>query len=290
MTKTHFVLIHGAYHQQWHFQLLKQRLEDAGYGVSAPQLPSAGTNSARVGLDQDVAIAKEAFETAATDADRVIGVFHSYGGVPGSDAVAQLTDNTKAKISRLVYLAAFVIEQGTAIMTPTGGRPAPWARREGELVIVPDSRPIFYNEVEPAELAEEAVKHVVPHSYAAFNDLTVSRGWMLFPITYIYCAKDLAVPNDRVRKNVNALIQKYDMDSRWEFWTMDSDHSPFLSMPGELARVLRKIAGEDVYVSKPFKDILTLNVDRVLQRTVAGEKLDASLTVNPLPSCGQARR
>jgi pimeloyl-ACP methyl ester carboxylesterase len=246
MARTHFVLIHGAYHQQWHLHLLKQRLEDAGYGVSAPQLPTAGFNSAGVTLAEDTAVVKEAFESAAATADRIIGVFHSYGGVPGSEGVAELTTATRSKIVRLVYLAAFVIEQGTALYTPTGGRPAPWSRLEGRQVIVPEPYPVFYHDVEPPELAEDAGKHVVPHSYAAFNDITLPRGWTLCPVTYVFCARDVAIPNDRIRTNINRLVERYDLQDRWETFTIDSGHSPFLSQPDECARLLRQVSGEEV--------------------------------------------
>jgi hypothetical protein len=42
-------------------------------------------------------------------------VFHSYGGVAGSEALAQLSLTAANKINRVVFLASFVVERGTTV-------------------------------------------------------------------------------------------------------------------------------------------------------------------------------
>lgn len=67
-------------------------------------------------------------EEAASKSDRIIPVFHSYSGIPGGEAAVELDEETKKKVQRLVYLCAFVLEQGTALTTRSAGQVAPWAR------------------------------------------------------------------------------------------------------------------------------------------------------------------
>ena len=78
----------------------------------------------------DVDAIKDAIEAAAKTADAIVLLFHSYGGIPGSEAVAEVSEEAKKKIIHLVYLAAFLIDQGQALTTPSGGKTAPWSRKD----------------------------------------------------------------------------------------------------------------------------------------------------------------
>lgn len=48
-------------------------------------------------------------------ATSVVPVFHSYGGIPGADALATLAPDQKAKIARAVYIASFIVEKGSSL-------------------------------------------------------------------------------------------------------------------------------------------------------------------------------
>jgi pimeloyl-ACP methyl ester carboxylesterase len=116
MSKPHIVLVHGAFHRAWHFHLLQRCLEDAGYRVSAPDLPSTKDDTLERGaLAADAAVIRNVIEEAATASDSILPVFHSYGGVAGSGAVAQLSPYTAKKITRLVFLASFVVQCGSSV-------------------------------------------------------------------------------------------------------------------------------------------------------------------------------
>lgn len=131
---THFVLIHGAWHRAWHLQLLATRLKDAGFGVSTVDLPSVNPNIDEVlregALRADVEAAKVVLEQAAAESDTIIPVCHSYGGVVGGEAAAELSENAKNKVQRIVYLCAIVVQQGNSLTTRTNGQVASWARHE----------------------------------------------------------------------------------------------------------------------------------------------------------------
>lgn len=78
-------------------------------------------------LRADIEAIKIVMEEAASKSDRVIPVFHSYSGIPGGEAAAEVSEATKKKIQRLVYLCAFAIPQGTGLTTKSNGKVSPWA-------------------------------------------------------------------------------------------------------------------------------------------------------------------
>jgi len=73
-------------------------------------------------------------------------IFHSYGGVPGCEALAEylsdLEDSKAAgegkgkvregwgKVRRLVFCTAFVLPKGGSLMAALGGKDLPWFRVE----------------------------------------------------------------------------------------------------------------------------------------------------------------
>lgn len=125
MPRTHIVLVHGAYHQPWHLQLLTKRLEDDGHPVTVPLLPCAGEHPPEGGLDADVEVVKNALEVAARDAHGIVALCHSYGGVVLSEAVAEVTEEAQKKIKRLIFLAAF-LPPIPGFTVRQGGQAFPW--------------------------------------------------------------------------------------------------------------------------------------------------------------------
>ncbi|WPB03967.1 uncharacterized protein RHO25_008611 [Cercospora beticola] len=243
--KTHFVLIHGAWHRAWHLQLLATRLKNAGFGVSTVDLPSVNPNIDEVlregALRADVEAAKVVLEQAAAESDTIVPVCHSYGGVVGGEAAVELSENAKNKVQRIVYLCAIVLEQGNSLTTRTNGQVASWARHEGHAVVVPDTISCFYQDVDP-QLAQEAAKHVHIHSYSAFTEITRHAPWRQFPCTYVYTTEDLALPLSTQQTLLGLLSEEE--RANFNFFTLESGHSPFLSKPDECVKILKQLVGQ----------------------------------------------
>lgn len=116
-TKPYIVLVHGAYHQPSHWDLLVELLQSAGHPTSAPKLPSSTASPFPGIFDADVASVKQAVVDAiAQGATSIIPVFHSYGGIPGFEALASLTPDQKRSITRVVCISAFVITRGNSLV------------------------------------------------------------------------------------------------------------------------------------------------------------------------------
>ena len=134
--------IHGGWQGPETFSLLIPRLEKAGYSVFAPALPSAGTSPALSNFDKDVEVVQHALKSIIETGKDVILVMHSYGAVPGCEALKCFDNNektgrqseafSKGRMLKLVFLSGMVL--------PVGG--STWALQKGNEAI-----PGFYCEV-----------------------------------------------------------------------------------------------------------------------------------------------
>jgi len=106
-----FVLVHGSWQGGWCWDRVRQRLEAYGHRVLAPTLPGRGDiadDRSAIGHDDNVAATLLALE--AVGDDPVVLVGHSLGGV----TVSQLADRRPDRVDRLIFCAAFVLEDGQA--------------------------------------------------------------------------------------------------------------------------------------------------------------------------------
>ncbi|SMQ45068.1 unnamed protein product [Zymoseptoria tritici ST99CH_3D7] len=238
MSKPHIVLIHGAFHRAWHFHLLQDRLKKAGYKVSALDLPSTGGDTPEFGaLALDAEYIRGFMEEAAIDSVSILPVFHSYGGVAGSEAIAQLSPAAAKKIPRLVFLASFVVLPGSCVEELMGIK-LPIGTGSSSHLLTPFQPLIkFYNDLDP-DLAQQAVDHLRPQARSAMTDPVQFAAWTKFPRTLIKCRDDRTISWQMFSK-----MSEQDQ-AGWEILETDGGHSPFLSRPDEVAVILRRFAGE----------------------------------------------
>jgi pimeloyl-ACP methyl ester carboxylesterase len=104
-----FVLVHGSWQGAWSWNGVRDRLRAHGHRVITPALPGRGDigeDRSWTGHDENVAAV-----LAALDADGVGPVVfagHSLGGA----VISQVADQRPQQIGRLIYCAAFVLEDG----------------------------------------------------------------------------------------------------------------------------------------------------------------------------------
>jgi pimeloyl-ACP methyl ester carboxylesterase len=122
MTNRPFVLVHGALHGGWCWELVCARLEAAGRVVYAPTLTGlaerAGEFSADIGLDTHVTDIVRVIEQG--DLRDIVLVGHSYGGM----VVTGVADAVKERIAHIVYLDAAVPKDGESMLSYGESRPA----------------------------------------------------------------------------------------------------------------------------------------------------------------------
>jgi pimeloyl-ACP methyl ester carboxylesterase len=285
MPKTHFVLVHGAYHQPQHWDPLVTLLHQSGHQTSTPRLPSVSATPIPDCLAADtIAVKTAVVDAIANGSDNVVPVFHSYGGIPGFEALATLTDEEKSKIPRVICISAFIVPKGdslvsvqkpdsrnyveinvrnfpisfpfhfTSVVTSNTSRVPSTTNqiltnilnRQGPTATVPTPIPIFYSDV-PASAAEHAASLLLPHVLEAFFTPTQHDGCVDFPVTYVVCTKDEALTVSYQRSAVEVARSREGRKGGREgveVVEMESGHSPFLSVPEETVEVILKAIGE----------------------------------------------
>ncbi|GII34114.1 alpha/beta hydrolase [Planotetraspora mira] len=227
-TQPTLLLVHGAYHRPWVWDRVIEQLHDVD--VHTVACPSSGSDLGALGTLQDDADTVAA-AVAAIDGPVVV-VAHSYAGSVVTEALAG-ADNVK----RIVYLAAAMVDEGESLLGSAGGVPPSWwliSKDEGPeggviRVAEDEAKDVFYGDVD-SELAAEAIEKLVPASYSSQTGPVSGAAWHTIPSTYIICTADNAIP---------PFAQEAMAERAKRVYRLDSSHSPFLSMPSELAALLR---------------------------------------------------
>ena len=221
MPRPTLLLVHGVWHGSWCWEALTPVLRADGWTTRTVDLPSAGE---RAGVQDDARVVLE--ELAGIDGPVAV-VAHSYGGVPVTQAVAEASG-----VSHVVYLAAYQLDIGESLLGYHGA-PAP-SEPDGFQAVPGRPVPLFYADVPTAD-AEAAAARLVPQSTRSFSDTLTSAGWHTVPSAYVVCEQDEALP-PRIQEELAA--------RSGAVHRIASGHSPFLSMPRELARLLSGIVSE----------------------------------------------
>jgi len=108
--RTTYVLVHGAWHGSWCWKRVRKSLRDAGHQVFTPTLTGVGDrshlNSAAINLSTHIADVVNLLQWE--DLSDVVLCGHSYGG----SVISGVIDRIPERIRTLVYLDAFVPEDG----------------------------------------------------------------------------------------------------------------------------------------------------------------------------------
>jgi pimeloyl-ACP methyl ester carboxylesterase len=241
-----FVLVSGAWHAAWCWERIVPLLEAAGHRVLAPNLDGMnpddpGSDDPRFLADPIALWADQLGEVIRKQYGKVVLVGHSRGGV----VISETAERVPERIERLVYLAAFLVPDGGAIVPTlaahTQGGEAPQVTMpagEGLVAVNPEfAIPVFYNTTE-SKWAERAAGLLVPEPGASLVTpvhVTEER-FGTVPRSYIECLQDNAVPMEAQLAMQAALPCE-------SVTTLDTDHSPFYSAPEELAARLAELAG-----------------------------------------------
>jgi pimeloyl-ACP methyl ester carboxylesterase len=218
------MLVHGVAHGAWCWSRTRTDLVGRGHDVFAVDLPLTG-------LDDDAAALRRALDGWGQD---VVLVGHSYGGLVISKAAAARPD-----VQHLVYVAAMLVDAGDVFLECMTSFPAaPLSAgveltADGNFVVPPDAAiECFYNECDKSDAAEAAGR-LRPTSAACLAVPTGAEPWRLIRSTYVLCERDRAIHPD---------FQRWMSARAGEVVTLDTDHSPFMSLPEQFADLLDGIA------------------------------------------------
>ncbi|GAA3837818.1 alpha/beta hydrolase [Amycolatopsis tucumanensis] len=213
------VLVHGAWHGPWCWELFVPELESRGWAVSAVDLPSTWGDPA-AGMRDDARAVRD--HLAAIDGPVTV-LAHSYGGVPATEAAGPA-------VERIIYLAAHMLAEGESVITPLGG---PWFPADADFAPGPDPEQALYPDV-PDDWTRKAVGLLRPQSAKAFTEELTRASWRTIPSALVVCDDDLSLPGlfvDRAIAQGMADVVRH----------LPGGHSPFLSRPAELAELVGEV-------------------------------------------------
>lgn len=224
-----FALVHGAYHGGWCWSRLVPELERLGHRAIAPDLPCDNPGA---GYDEYLAAVLDAMDEARAGSDVVV-VGHSLGGftIP---LVAQ-----RRPIRRLVFLCTAPVIGGpradelrARMVTPRFGAMVRFRDETGRAVMsAADAWEGFYHDCDDATAAW-ALARLRPQGARPMLDPWPITEWPDAPRTVILARDDRAVRLDAAQEAGRVILDG------GEPILIDGSHSPFLSRPAELARLL----------------------------------------------------
>lgn len=134
------IFVPGAFHTSAHFQPCVDVLARKSWPATTVSLPGIGEKAARVEPYDDVKAAqKELRKLVEIEHREVVLVTHSYGGIPGFQAVKGLERSARAAIDQpggiicVIFLAAFTIPEGKTIIEVLGEGLPPWAEPRADV-------------------------------------------------------------------------------------------------------------------------------------------------------------
>lgn len=223
---SHFALVHGSMHGGWCWRDLVPELEALGHTASAPSLPC---DDPAAGLD----VYAETVEREIRDREDVILVGHSLGGrtLP---VVA-----TRRPVQRMIFLCCAPTGPGpidpaafTAMVTEDFADAAYEECSDGSRRMLPESAlSVFFHDCTP-ETARWAASQLRFQGPLPLREPAPFEAWPGVPLDVILTRDDRAMRPEWVIPEARRWL-----DGR-EPIQLAGSHSPFLSRPGELARVL----------------------------------------------------
>jgi pimeloyl-ACP methyl ester carboxylesterase len=231
-----FVICHGAWSAAWAWKKVRLLLRAAGHEVFTPTYTGLGErahlSSRAITLDTHIADVLGVLD--CEDLSDIILVGHSYGGMVATG----VADRAGERIAKLVYLDAFVPESGQSLtdLLPESVRAR---RQEGEAtqgdgwLVPPNPSP---PDTSPEDLAWITARRRWQPGGTFTQPLILKNARAWPPRTYIYCR--CITPED----TFGQFARRFRGDPAWQFFEIDASHSPNVTAPEALVRILDQVA------------------------------------------------
>ncbi|HEX4443922.1 MAG TPA: alpha/beta hydrolase [Galbitalea sp.] len=205
------LLVHGAWHSAWCWSRILDQINPRCERVLALELPFDS-------IESDTAAVRDALIELGPN---TVICAHSYGGRLASI----VADEVPA--AHLLYIAA-----PTPNLEQLGAYATADRLRGGEVPDFKTAWGTFYNRSDEAT-ARVAWEHLRPMRTAPGTTVGLDhRPWEHIPSTYVVCLEDNALRPE---------VQRSMAANMTDFVTIDSDHSPFLTAPNELASIVNGV-------------------------------------------------
>ena len=234
-----YLLVHGAWHGGWCWKRVSPLLRAEGHEVFTPTLTGLGERehlmSADIGLDTHIRDVLGVLEYE--DLHDVILVGHSYGGM----VITGAADKAAERIAHLVYLDAFVPEDGKALVDY---QPPEFlqmfrerTRTEGEGFKLPCVIPAeafgLTNEQDLAWVRPRLNPHPLKTKLDAVRLANPKAAQI--PRTFVYCNNPAVGP-------FGQFAERLKKDESWRYVELPTGHDSMITAPKDVAALLLKLA------------------------------------------------
>jgi pimeloyl-ACP methyl ester carboxylesterase len=229
-----FLICHGAWSAGWAWKKVRPLLRGAGHEVFTPTYTGLGERAHQASPAVDLAthIKDVLAVIECEDLADISLLGHSYGGMVATG----VADRVPERVKQLIYLDAFVPGHGQSVLDlrAPGPRPAATEPASEDWLIPPNPPP---PDTSAADLAW-IIPRRRPQPVKTFTQALELRNPVLkFPRSYIYCTKK--GPEDPFLQ----FSKRFKSDRDWRYYEIDASHSPNVTAPEALARLLCEIAG-----------------------------------------------
>ncbi|MFQ5660093.1 MAG: alpha/beta fold hydrolase [Gammaproteobacteria bacterium] len=234
---TTFVLVHGLGLGGWCWKRVSTGLREQGHTVLTPTLTGLGERShlATPDINLDTHITDVINVLKWEDLHDVILVGHSYGGA----VVTGAADREADRIKKLVYLDAFVLQDGQSVMDLQTPERIEYMRKkvdkEGDGWLLQPNPPAYYGVTDPDDqkwMGEFSVG--TPFATLLQRISLIYNSAPPYPRAYIWASG--FTPSPFVET-----AEKCRNDPDWEYREIPSDHMAMLSHADELVDVLTEL-------------------------------------------------
>jgi pimeloyl-ACP methyl ester carboxylesterase len=229
-----YVLVHGAWGGAHGFRHVRRLLAGAGHEVSAPALTGIGERVHLVGphVGLGTHVTDVAHHLEYEDLRDVVLLGFSYGGMVVTGALDAVGDRVRS----LVYLDAFVPDDGQSVADLTGSAPAPVP---GVPWLVPGPQRAYDD---PAE-AEWSAPRRTPQPLATFTEpVRLSRPLEEWPFERTYVRATVPEQASIGSSAFDAAAARARASSAWRYHELATTHLVPQNRPRELADLLLDLA------------------------------------------------
>ena len=241
-----FVLVHGAWHGGWVWDLVRARLEAQGHIVLTPTLSGLGERSEE--LSSDITLQTHVADVIAdinqSGIERFILVGHSYGGM----VITGVADQLHARIDHLVYLDAAVPEDGQSMLTAGPARtPEEMARTRAALEALSEDGGLSMAVLPPEAFGipsdhprrDWVARQLTPHPLNTwFSPLSLRSGTVEnVPRTFVFCTDPVLNPS-----SVPYFAARAKADRQWNYRELTTGHDAMVTAPSDVTDILLEMA------------------------------------------------
>ena len=247
-----YVLVHGAWHGGWCWRDVAANLRGNGHLVFTPTLTGRGERSHLLSpaIDLNTHILDIVNVIEWEELNDVILVGHSYGG----NVITGVADRVKQRLRHVVYLDAFMPEDGESpaahrlkVLNPDVTQEeidAEIARRQGT-ANAQSGAPTHYTSLfdipeDPPEPYRWVERRITLHPVnSQIQPIRLENGGSSgLPRTYIVCAGSPGETQFMI------FAKSLRTEDGWRLRELATGHDAMVTMPGETAELLMEIDGE----------------------------------------------